>query len=127
MILGDLAGSTGAATIDGTGSNFKPPDSRQCRLRRPDHLQQRLYVNVGDSFVGRFGGSSGTVLVTGQNSLWTTGGILFVGSAGTGMVTLANGGIANANTGILGAVAGSSGTMTVTVTVRHSTRPGMPD
>ena len=69
--------------------------------------------------IGDGSGSTGAVLISGTNSLWSMG-VLAVGNQGTGSFTVANGGKldaystdANGNAITLGAQSGSSGSATV--------------
>ncbi|KKY06591.1 hypothetical protein PK68_22580 [Xanthomonas phaseoli pv. phaseoli] len=145
VTLGHLAGSTGTLTVTGANSLL--------------HGFHQLYVGVegegqtsiedgasatfdGSVYVGQQAGSTGTLTVTGANSLLrslngyglyvgdagagtlnvdnggtaTTKGDAYVGNTGTGRVSISGGGIFNVVNGSvrLGALAGSTGTLTVT-------------
>ncbi|SSC67149.1 autotransporter domain-containing protein [Ciceribacter selenitireducens] len=119
-ILGWNAASTGTATVTGVYSFW--------------HNTGTLYVgNLGDGFltiasnadvsstdgyVGTEAGSDSELLVTGTGSSWSLSGAFIVGhnSGAEGTVTIANGGYVGGTQGILGDLAGSVGTMTVTGT-----------
>ena len=60
--------------------------------------------------VGNIAGSNGTVNVSGGN--WTNSGLLRVGGAGTGSLTITNGTVSNTD-GTVGNIAGSNGTVNV--------------
>jgi outer membrane autotransporter protein len=68
--------------------------------------------------IGRIGidaTGEGTVAVTGSGSTWTNSNSLYVGEAGSGSLTIANGGsVSSSVVSEIGALAGSSGTVTVT-------------
>jgi T5SS/PEP-CTERM-associated repeat protein len=51
--------------------------------------------------------------VTGPGSTWTSNGVLFVADAGTGALTVRNGGMVSDVTGLIAGLSGSSGTVTV--------------
>jgi len=69
--------------------------------------------SVGAQNVSIDGGAIETVPGT-QSNPWNIGGSLIVGSAGTGMLTVSNGGTVSSTTGIIGLSAGSVGNATVT-------------
>lgn len=52
-----------------------------------------LVTNSDDGFIGYNAGSSGTVVVSGAGSQWTSSGGLFVGVSGTGILAVGNGGL----------------------------------
>ncbi|KKY05582.1 hypothetical protein RM64_23875 [Xanthomonas phaseoli pv. phaseoli] len=144
VYVGQQAGSTGTLTVTGANSLL--------------HGFHELYVGVegegqtsiedgasatfdGSVYVGQQAGSTGTLTVTGANSLLsspngyglyvgdagagtlnvdnggtaTTKGDAYVGNTGTGRVSISGGGIFNVVNGTvrLGALAGSTGTLTV--------------
>ncbi|WP_372354063.1 autotransporter outer membrane beta-barrel domain-containing protein [Xanthomonas sp. NCPPB 3761] len=121
--LGALAGSTGTLTVAGTSSLFdmylggKP-------LYVGDAGTGELSVNDGASAafhgsvtLGHLAGSTGTLTVTGANSLLSSpnGYGLYVGDAGTGELSVNDGASAAVHGSVtLGHLAGSTGTLTVT-------------
>lgn len=66
-----------------------------------------------NSDLGFFGGSSGTVTVSGSGSSWAVGTSLWVGYNGTGTVQVLQGGVTHADTFSLGVISGSHGAATV--------------
>ena len=54
--------------------------------------------------------------MTGAGSTWTNGGLLSVGTAGTGTLTVENGGVVSNTDGFIGFATGSQGAVTVTGT-----------
>ncbi|WP_441241336.1 autotransporter domain-containing protein [Tardiphaga sp. 768_D3_N2_1] len=114
--LGSLAGSTGTATVDGTGaawtnsSNFFVGYSGTGTLT----IQNGGTVSSNYGYLGANAGSTGTATVDGVGSAWTNSGDLVVGRFGTGTLTIQNGGaVSNGGFGSLGYFAGSTGTVTV--------------
>jgi T5SS/PEP-CTERM-associated repeat protein/autotransporter-associated beta strand protein len=72
-------------------------------------------TSAGGGYLGNAGSGNGTVLVTGANSTWNLGSNdLVVGDAGTGNLTISNGGNVTSGAGYLGYNNGSSGIVTVT-------------
>ncbi len=139
--VGYDAGSAGSVTVIGAGStwstitNVTVGNSGTGTL----NIQGGGTVSVGsNSYIGSIAGSTGTAMVDGAGSAWTNGGGLAVGYGGigtltvsnggavsnggnlvvgtldTGTVTISSGGTVSNDTGYLGFLAGSAGTMTVT-------------
>lgn len=119
--------STGTVTVDGASSTWLMGSglgSLFVGYSGPGSLTISNGGNVtgGMVVVGNFGvqiishqgttnASNGTVLVTDTNSTLNATNALYVGNLGIGSLTVANGGLINANDGmILAAQAGSSGT-----------------
>ena len=71
-------------------------------------------VNSTGGYVGRYAGSSGTVVVTGAGSNWTTSSSLYVGMSGSGILTISDGATVSGTSGDIGYSANSSGTASVT-------------
>ena len=57
--------------------------------------------------------SNNTVLVTGSNSLWSSGSTLTIGNKGTGVLTVSSGGNVTASNIIIASQAGSTGTLNI--------------
>ncbi|QWG13574.1 autotransporter outer membrane beta-barrel domain-containing protein [Bradyrhizobium sediminis] len=97
--IGDSAGSTGAVTVDGAGSTLTGSD-----VVVGNHGAGTLMISNGGavaattwtSRLGNSAGSTGTATVTGVGSTWTNGSNLYIGVAGTGALTIANGGAVSA-------------------------------
>jgi T5SS/PEP-CTERM-associated repeat protein len=114
-LIGYFAGSTGAVTVDGTGSSWTNTGNLSVGLNGTGALtiQNGGAVSNADGFIGHFAGSTGTVTVDGAGSTWTSTGGLYVGNQSTGTLTIRNGAaVSNAN-GFIGYSAGSTGTVTV--------------
>lgn len=94
-IIGNSVGSSGTVTVAGQGSSWATTSSRITvggsgtgTLAISDGGQ----VSGSSVTVGQNSGSTGTVTVTGADSLWTVFGSITVGGQGTGTVTVADGG-----------------------------------
>ena len=93
--MGYNLGSTGAATISGTGSQWT--DGLLLYVGR--YGSGRLHVEAGGrvsnkySYLGYFRGSTGEATITGIGSQWTNSGSLVVGPYGSGSLSITNGGL----------------------------------
>ena len=65
-------------------------------------------------FIGVSAGSTGTVTVTGENSMWQSYSFLAVGEDGNGILSITNGALVDSGTAFIASNAGSTGTVTVT-------------
>jgi len=80
-------------------------------------ISQGGQVNSGAADVGIQNGSIGTVTVTGQGSQWSLGGnALTIADAGSGTMSVQNGGVVLSGTSIIGSQAGATGNVTVSGT-----------
>jgi PEP-CTERM motif. len=79
-------------------------------LQITDKGQVNVYYDV---LVGQSPSANGTITIEGTGSALNIGGLLEVGSSGTGTVIIQNGGVLNALDGTI-ATAGGTGTVTVT-------------
>ncbi len=73
----------------------------------------------GTVYIGNQGSSIGAVAVDGTNSKWTNNGKLYVGSAGTGTLTVSNGGAVQAMTIIVGSLGEVHGNGFITGNVQN--------
>ncbi|MCL2347631.1 MAG: hypothetical protein FWC50_05145, partial [Planctomycetaceae bacterium] len=121
--LGYNAGSTGAVTVDGTGSLLESMGtSGMDGLYVGNSGTGTLEItgggkatSAGGIYIGNQINSSGTVTVDGTGSLLeSTGSILTVGNSGTGFLSLTDGGVVIAD-GNINIGYGSSGIGTVTI------------
>ena len=64
--------------------------------------------------IGESVGSQGAATVTGAGSIWNNGGLLSIGTNGTGALTIANGGVVSNTNGFVAFATGSQGAVTVT-------------
>ena len=120
--LGDLSGSTGTATVSGSGATWANSGDIYIGTNGTGALSIGSGGTVS-SAVGRVGGCDGcstgavgAVTVSGGGATWTNSAGLAIGYSGTGQVTIANGGkvLTGPTGGYLGLLAGATGTMTVT-------------
>ncbi|PRD40416.1 hypothetical protein C5748_27125, partial [Phyllobacterium phragmitis] len=76
-----------------------------------------LVSHTGNGLVGEASGATETVLVTGTNSSWTSGGDIRVGGSGNGTLTIADGGTVSVDAGFdnldIAVLAGSTGTLNI--------------
>jgi T5SS/PEP-CTERM-associated repeat protein/autotransporter-associated beta strand protein len=101
-VAGYVAGSSGTITVTGSGSTFTNSDPNGY-LDIGDFGSGALLISNGGSvsasysYIGNSPGSSGTAMVTGSNSTWTTADDLdigggFFGDGGSGVLSIENGG-----------------------------------
>ncbi len=124
--VGAQAGATGTVTVTGAGSTWNlgalfgfAPLTVGDRGMGTLTIDQGGLVTSGIGTVGAQAGSHGTVTVTGRSTWTVVGGLFFggelrVGDAGTGTLTIDQGGLVTSSTGTVGAQAGSQGAVTVT-------------
>lgn len=117
--IGLVANATGAVAISGAGSNWINSDT----LTVGSGGNGSLTIEDGGAVMstgGRIGeraGSSGSVTVSGAGSGWTNDSNLGVGVGGSAVLAIASGGtVASTGAGVIGDLAGSTGTVTVTGT-----------
>ncbi len=120
VIVGNLSGSTGTATVTGAGSSLTADVNLTVGASGNGEL------NVGDGasastsgaiFIGSGAGSTGVATVTGAGSSLTAGTNLIVGSLGSGELHVEDGASASAsglNEVLIGSETGSTGVATVT-------------
>lgn len=115
--IGFKTGSTGTATVDGAGSTW----TNIGNLSVGQGGNGRLDITNGGKvsgkagYLGFEGGSTGTATVSGAGSTWNNALGIAIGVGGTGSLTIADKGVVvSGGEGIVGASAGSSGTVAVT-------------
>lgn len=121
LFIGDQAGSEGTVTVDGgpfnsslatTGSVFVG----NFGVGEFNVLGGSIILTSGGGFIGAQAGSTGTVNISGAQSVWNTG-LLAVGSLGNGTLNITDGGtMANSGNGQVGISGNSSGSVTVSGT-----------
>ncbi|MFG1395257.1 autotransporter domain-containing protein, partial [Xanthobacter agilis] len=116
--IGFSSGSSGTVTVTGADSSW---DTWIYDLYVGYYGTGTLTISDGGTVTSRSGyigyksGSTGKVTVTGADSSWGLGtSTLYVGSAGTGTLTISDGGTVTSGLGYIGFSSGSSGTVTVT-------------
>lgn len=116
-IIGHNAGSTGNVSLS-SGAHLTDTGALYVGNEGTGTLSISGDADVtsGDGYVGTANGSHGTATVTGSGSSWTMSGALFVGqSAGSiGAMTISDGASVSDYQGIVGDLAASSGSLTVT-------------
>ncbi|PRD40403.1 hypothetical protein C5748_27225, partial [Phyllobacterium phragmitis] len=118
------ASGTGAKTFDGivTATNFNA-SAGTTTFNTSNSIGTLAITNgalvshTGNGLVGEASGATETVLVTGTNSSWTSGGDIRVGGSGNGTLTIADGGAVSADNGLdnvdIARIAGSTGTLNI--------------
>jgi T5SS/PEP-CTERM-associated repeat protein len=113
--LGFSVGSTGTATITGTGSTWgsgidiSVGGSGGGALR----VEAGGHVNSGTGSLGTYANSTGMATITGVGSNWTNSFDLYIGRSGNGVLQTEAGGQISSDSGYLGYNAGSTGTATI--------------
>ena len=124
--IGNYPGGVGTVTIDGIGSTLTIPDiyigwDGQAALNISNGA--RLITNTVGSSLAVTGIS--TVTVDGAGSTWTSGGPLYIGDAGVGVLTIRNGATVSGPGLILAHYAGSTGTLNIGAAIgQAATAPG---
>ncbi|MCC6240344.1 MAG: hypothetical protein IT448_08615 [Phycisphaerales bacterium] len=117
VYLGLKAGSTGTATITGSGSSLSPTRVTYVGWRGHGELnieQGASVANSAEAAIALQTGSSGTVTVTGSGSSWNNATYTRVGVYGSGTLHIENGGtVSNGDLGIISV--NSTGTGVVSV------------
>ena len=91
--LGYNSGSTGTATVDGTGSTW----TNSGYLYIGNSGNGTLNITNGGKVSNTYGylgynsGSTGTATVDGTGSTWTNSGYLYIGNSGNGTLNITNG------------------------------------
>ncbi len=117
--LGYSEGSTGIATVDGSGSSWRNSGSYFYVGRSGTGILEIInggsVITTAGSFIGTSSGSSGTVTVTGEGSSWENSGNFYIGNGGTGELTVTNkGSVTTTGTStFIGTGSESSGSVTI--------------
>ncbi len=114
--IGYADGSTGAATVDGAGSNLTNSGSLYVGYSGGGTLSVSNGGNVStyNGYIGNSLGSTGAVTVDGPGSTWTNNGSLLVGCYGNGSLSITARGVVNSyGGGNIGCYSGSSGSVAV--------------
>lgn len=113
--LGRYRGSTGVATVTGSGSGWSNSQSLVVGQDGSGALTiaEGGAVSNSNGSVGHYRDATGAVTVTGSGSQWTNSGSLEVGSFGVGTLTINAGGIVSNTSGYMGSY--SSGRAVATV------------
>jgi outer membrane autotransporter protein len=120
--IGYSSGSTGIATVSGSGATWTNSGDLYIGRNGTGSLNIASGGTVSN-VVGRVGGCDGcstsavgTVTVSGAGTTWTNSAGLAIGDSGTGQVTIAASGkvLTGSSGGFLGVLPGANGTMMVT-------------
>ena len=114
-IIGDNAGSTGTAIVDGAGSSWTNSNDFYVGHNGNGTLTVRNGGTLSNvvGFVGRYSTSTSTATVDGPGSTWTNSSDLIVGYAGNGTLNIRNGGKVSSDWGFVALDPGSTGAVTV--------------
>lgn len=114
--LGSSVGSTGTATITGTGATWTNNSELRVGLSGQGALQVGAGGQVSDTggYLGYNAGSTGIATVTGAGAKWNSSSYLTVGRSGSGTLHVESGGQVNSYSGKVGFQSGSNGTATIT-------------
>ncbi|HEX3666828.1 MAG TPA: hypothetical protein VHU23_16510 [Rhizomicrobium sp.] len=114
--IGQNAGSTGTATVSGSGATWT--NTAGIRVGNSGsgtlNIQSGGTVNTALGYLGYAVGSSGIATVTGSGSSIADSGMLYVGNNGNGTLNVQSGANVGNTIGYIGYGASSSGTATVT-------------
>ncbi len=98
--IGDAPGAIGTVTVTGEGSTWTVGSTLRIGLQGTGTLTIAAGGEVSSSanaVLGYVHDSVGTVTVTGEGSTWVNSGILYVGNAGSGTLTIEDGGMVSAS------------------------------
>jgi T5SS/PEP-CTERM-associated repeat protein/autotransporter-associated beta strand protein len=114
-IIGDAAGSSGTATVDGAGSAWTNSSDFYVGHAGSGTLTIRNGGALSNvyGFVGNFSGATGAVTVDGAGSSWSNSGDLQIGAYGSGTLTIRNGGTVSNGYSFVGQYSGATGVVTV--------------
>ena len=109
-------GSTGTATVTGSGSRWTNSGDLHVGLSGNGtlNIQGNGQVSSAKGYIGYYADSIGTVTVTGSGSKWTNTGELCVGTYGSGTLRIEANGQVSSIMGYIGRDSSSTGTATVT-------------
>ncbi len=114
--IGSLPGSTGTATVTGTGTTWTNSGFMGVGYQGTGtlNIQDHANVSTDSTFVGTDPGSHGVVSVDGVGSLWSVAGSPVIGEHGLGQMSITNGGHVSNQTGQVGRMADGTGDVIVT-------------
>ena len=104
--VGYYSGSTGMATVDGTGSTWTSGT-----LYVYTGMTGMLSIKTVDTVNSIYGYLSGVATVDGTGSTWSNTGSLYVGNSGTGTLNITNGGVVTAVSTTYVGYSGGAGTI----------------
>jgi T5SS/PEP-CTERM-associated repeat protein len=115
-LLGHQSGSTGVATITGSGSQWTNSSYLSVGYAGDGTLNVTDEGEVSNTsgYIGYYPPSTGAATVSGAGSTWTNAAELYVGREGTGTLNIEVGGVVSNTKGYIAEGAGSTGVATVT-------------
>jgi fibronectin-binding autotransporter adhesin len=113
--LGYGSGTTGTATITGSGSKWACSFDFIAGFYGSGilNIKDGGQVSNNDARIGYYSGSTGAATIDGDGSCWTNSGYLYVGLFGNGTMNVQGGGLVSAYGVELGWNPGSTGTATI--------------
>jgi T5SS/PEP-CTERM-associated repeat protein len=115
--VGKNAGTTGIATVEGSGSTWDCSGDVYVGMGQESVGTLRLakggLVNSSVGYIASQINSTGSVVVDGAGSTWTNSGSLTIGNYGPGKLTVTNGGKVSNTNGYVGNRGGATCTVTV--------------
>lgn len=110
----DTGINTGVVEVTGDGSVMQAVELTVGYDARGElSIQNQGYVTSSFAYLGLAAGSTGSVSVSGADSLWNVANDLIVGASGDGAVIIEDGGVAQADLVTLGVAVGTTGRITV--------------
>ncbi|WP_049823254.1 autotransporter domain-containing protein [Bradyrhizobium sp. WSM2254] len=111
--IGANAGATGSVLVDGAGSALGLNSTATLSVGQSGNGTLTI-TNGGTVFnvnasVGTAAGETGSILVDGTGSSWTTTNTMALGGAGKGTLTISNGGTVTTGTAVMGVSPGARG------------------
>jgi fibronectin-binding autotransporter adhesin len=118
ILVGRNSNSVGKLTLDGAGTSLtnigSGSDIGRSGIGTLDIKNGAVFTEGGSAYIGSGAGSSGVATISGTGSLWNNAGyILRVGSSGTGVLNILNGGQVTSHEARISELSGSTGTATV--------------
>ena len=113
-VIGAVLGGENTVTVTGAGSSLAPGELLSVGLAGQGALiisEGGSVTNLVSAQLGGLAGSFGSAAVSGAGSTWNSGANLLVGDGGTGVLTIADGGVVTATSSIIADEAGSVGTL----------------
>jgi T5SS/PEP-CTERM-associated repeat protein/autotransporter-associated beta strand protein len=128
-VLGHDAGSTGTATVSGSGSTWTNSNGMSVGSSGTGTLTVSnggaVSVTGPNSYIAANAGSTGTATIDGSGSTWTNASGLNVGNSGNGTLNITNGADVTNTYSYIATQSGSSGTVSVDGTGSTWTNSGL--
>ena len=113
--LGANPGSTGVATVTGSGSHWNNSSKMDVGLRGNGtlNIQDGGLVSNVTGVIGDIAGSTGVAMVAGIGSQWNNSNTMLVGISGNATLNVQAGGVVTNTNGLIGILSGSTGVSNV--------------